>query len=214
MLTYHFRHTSWTRCHDVCSSATGLRSPRFCNTAGTSSVCCNPRNKGSADSLGHRISYQSCSSLQSSYTRNTNTLGHQSNRPMRCTHHVPLAEVASRKHEVLHLLVVPLHGARRAGRGICRWVAVLGCSTQVVILRVPFAAFSHATGKLESPHHLVFEITALHLFATMHLAQFRDAKRCRVENNNDNSQHVDVTQLNNTPTSGHVYKTFSYNNNK
>merc|ERR1719174_264018 len=91
----------------------------------------------------------------------------------------PLAEVASRKHEVLHLLVVPLHGARRAGRGICRWVAVLGCSTQVVIFRVPFASFSHATGKPKSPHPVVFEITALHLFATIHLAQFSDAKPCR-----------------------------------
>ena len=113
-----------------------------------------------------------------------------SNISIRCTHHVPLAEVASRKHEVLHLLVVPLHGARRAGRGICRWSAVLGCSTQVVILRVPFASFSHATGKLKSPHPLVFEITALHLFATIHLAQFSDAKPCRVENNNDCSQNI------------------------
>jgi len=60
----------------------------------------------------------------------------------------PLAEVASRKHEVLYLAVVPLKSSRRAGRGICRWSAVLGCSTQVVIFRVPFASFSHATNKL------------------------------------------------------------------
>ena len=48
----------------------------------------------------------------------------------------------------------------------------------------------------------------------MHLAQLSDAKCWQVENNNDNSQHVDVTPLVNTPTSGDVYKIFSYNNNK
>ena len=48
----------------------------------------------------------------------------------------------------------------------------------------------------------------------MHLAQLSDAKCWQVENNNDNSQHVDVTPLVNTPTSGDVYKIFSYTNNK
>jgi len=41
-------------------------------------------------------------------------------------HNHPLAEVASRKHVVLHLAEAPLPSSRRAARGIGRFSAVLG----------------------------------------------------------------------------------------
>jgi len=89
----------------------------------------------------------------------------------------PFAEVASRKHEVLHRFIVPLRSACRAGRGICRWFSVLGCSSQVVICRVPFVSFSHATGKVKSEQLPFAELSTTHFFATEMLANPADISR-------------------------------------
>ena len=95
-------------------------------------------------------------------------------RCYQCTD-VPFAEVSGRKHEVLHLVVVPLRSACRAGRGVCRCCAVLGSATQVVIAREPCWPFLHASDKLKSQQFAIFVIAFKQFFTTPCLAKFGDS---------------------------------------